>query len=376
MPRAIVVSELRTLTKVVAAFAVVLLALALWGSPAWAQVTSLEKTGPDEVLAGEDFTYAIAVRTATNPATDVEVVDELPSGVDLNGTLPPGCTSDEALNRITVTCDLGEVAANTTETITLEVEAPESTGTITNTAECTDVALAEACADTVETEVLPAADLVITKDDNPEPVDVGDNLAYTLRVTNRGPQEATGVELVDDLPGNVIFIELDEGENNRCNLRPGQVVDCALGDLGPGESTRVRVLVEPEEAGTITNTARVSSNTADPRRGNNVDSVRTTVEADTEPTDEETTDEETTDEETTDEETTDEETTDEETTDEETTAEETTDEETSVVDGQTVIIPDELSDKPLPNTGGPGGIALATGCALLGVGLIVNRIIR
>ena len=245
MPRAFVVSEVRTLTKVVAAFAVVLLALGLWGSPAWAQVTSLEKTGPDEVLAGEDFTYAIALRTATNPATDVEIVDELPSGVDLNGTLPPGCTSDEQSNRFMVTCDLGEVAANTTETITLNVEAPENTGTITNT-------------------------------------------------------------------------------------------------------------------------ARVSSNTADPRRGNNVDSVRTTVEADTEPTDEETTDEETTAEETT----------DEETTDEETTAEETTNEETSVVDGQTVIIPDELSDKPLPNTGGPGGIALATGCALLGVGLIVNRIIR
>ncbi len=32
MPRAFVVSEVRTLTKVVAAFAVALLALGLWGS--------------------------------------------------------------------------------------------------------------------------------------------------------------------------------------------------------------------------------------------------------------------------------------------------------------------------------------------------------
>ena len=30
----------------------------------------------------------------------------------------------------------------------------------------------------------------------------------------------------------------------------------------------------------------------------------------------------------------------------------------------------------LPDTGGPSGIALAAGCALLGVGLIVNRIFR
>ncbi len=75
------------------------------------------------------------------------------------------------------------------------------------------------------------------------------------------------------------------------------------------------------------------------------------------------------------EETTDEETTDEETTEEETT-EETTDEETTVIDGQTILIPDELSDTTLPETGGPSGYVLAAGCALLGVGLIINRIAR
>jgi hypothetical protein len=81
--------------------------------------------------------------------------------------------------------------------------------------------------------------------------------------------------------------------------------------------------------------------------------------------------EETTDEETTDEETTDEETTDEETT-EETTAGKTddTDDEGDVIAGS---IPE--ADE-LPDTGGPSGIALAAGCALLGVGLIVNRIFR
>ena len=30
----------------------------------------------------------------------------------------------------------------------------------------------------------------------------------------------------------------------------------------------------------------------------------------------------------------------------------------------------------LPDTGGPGGYVLAAGCALLGVGLILNRIAR
>jgi uncharacterized repeat protein (TIGR01451 family) len=256
-------------------------------------------------------------------------------------------------------CELGDLAPGESATVTIQVR-PTEVGPVQYTACATAdnvVPTPPEICDTTTTDVVPAADLVITKEDNPEPVDVGDNLAYTLRVTNWGPETAFNVELEDDLPGNVIFIGIDE-ENNICNLDPGQVVECDLRTLVSGESTRVRVFVEPEEAGNIRNTARVSSTTADPRRSNNVDSITTTVEGDAEPTEPP------------------EETTAEETTGNETTDEVTTDEETIVIDGQTIIIPDELSATKLPDTGGPGGIALAAGCALLGVGLILNRIAR
>ena len=53
-------------------------------------------------------------------------------------------------------------------------------------------------------------------------------------------------------------------------------------------------------------------------------------------------------------------------------------EETTVVDGETVIIPKEVAADRLPETGGPtgGGYALAVGCVLIGVSLILNRIVR
>jgi LPXTG-motif cell wall-anchored protein len=41
------------------------------------------------------------------------------------------------------------------------------------------------------------------------------------------------------------------------------------------------------------------------------------------------------------------------------------------VDDDTVLDADEL-----PETGGSSGFLLASGCALLGVGLILNRILR
>lgn len=91
------------------------------------------------------------------------------------------------------------------------------------------------------------------------------------------------VFLTDDLPGNVIFISGDEGENI-CDLEPGQVVECYLVDLLPGVSTQVQVFVEPEEAGTLTNTAQVTSTVADPNLANNQDSVTTTVEGGEDPT--------------------------------------------------------------------------------------------
>lgn len=68
----------------------------------------------------------------------------------------------------------------------------------------------------------------------------------------------------------------------------------------------------------------------------------------------------------------------EKTPDEETTKGAKSGEETTVVNGETVIIPKGVAADELPETGGPtsGGYLLAAGCALLGVGLILNRIVR
>jgi uncharacterized repeat protein (TIGR01451 family) len=77
-----VVSEVGTLEKFVAAFAVALLALALWGSPAWAQAElRVEKTdSPDPVIEGQVLTYTVVVENPGNAdATDVVLTDDLPA---------------------------------------------------------------------------------------------------------------------------------------------------------------------------------------------------------------------------------------------------------------------------------------------------------
>src|SRR5947207_351329 len=53
---------------------------------------------------------------------------------------------------------------------------------------------------------VPAADLAITKTGSPDPVIAGDNLTYTLTITNTGPDTATAVSVTDDLPSETSFV--------------------------------------------------------------------------------------------------------------------------------------------------------------------------
>ena len=92
-------------------------------------------------------------------------------------------------------------------------------------------------------------------------------LLYTLRVTNQGSTGANGVVITDDLPIEVNLVRF-ESDDFTCQEDAG-LVRCT-GNLPVGETGTVRILVEPEVAGTIENTAEVR-----------VAGVRTAIDEDT-----------------------------------------------------------------------------------------------
>jgi uncharacterized repeat protein (TIGR01451 family) len=116
------------------------------------------------------------------------------------------------------------------------------------------------------------ADLSVTKDDSPDPVNRGHNLTYTLTVTNNGPYGASGVTLTDTLPANVTFVSASNG----C-LESGGVVTCDVGTLPNGADAVIQIVVTPATEGTITNTVNVASDVVDPDAANNTDTENTTV---------------------------------------------------------------------------------------------------
>ena len=120
----------------------------------------------------------------------------------------------------------------------------------------------------------PAADLSLTKTDEPDPVAPRGALTYTLRVENQGPNPASDAVLVDTLPEGTGLTSASAG----CR-QSGQTVECALGtiDVGPANAQSVTITVTPRRTGEIVNTARVGASGPDPDRQDNVATSTTTV---------------------------------------------------------------------------------------------------
>ena len=110
----------------------------------------------------------------------------------------------------------------------------------------------------------------------------GDDVTYTLNVSNAGPDPAVNVVLTDNLPDGVVYN--DAASSTECDETSSGVVTCSLGDLASGGIAEVTIVVNAPTAGLLTNTASVTSNTNDPNAANNSDDEETTVESSTPPT--------------------------------------------------------------------------------------------
>jgi len=122
-----------------------------------------------------------------------------------------------------------------------------------------------------------SADLSITQNDSPDLVHTGDNLTYTLTITNHGPSEATGVTITDTLPPGVTVVSVTPSQGT-CT---GQsTIMCELEAVASGATATVTLVVQVlPSAGTggMSNTVSVGNIEPDPDPANNTATVVTTV---------------------------------------------------------------------------------------------------
>jgi uncharacterized repeat protein (TIGR01451 family) len=123
----------------------------------------------------------------------------------------------------------------------------------------------------------PSADLAVAKT-GPATGHVGQQMTYTITVTNNGPSDATGVKLTDTLPKNTGFGSVGSTQGS-CSPSPHhRVVTCDIGAMNSGATATVTLLIKPTRKGDFTDTASVSATSPnDPISGNNTSSFTTKV---------------------------------------------------------------------------------------------------
>ncbi|HXI03852.1 MAG TPA: DUF11 domain-containing protein, partial [Candidatus Saccharimonadales bacterium] len=103
--------------------------------------------------------------------------------------------------------------------------------------------------------VSPPADLAVAQIGEPDSVDPGGSVTYTIVVTNLGPHPSSVVTLRDDLPAGATFVSATADQGICAGSAP---VTCHLGDLADGASATVSVVsLAPLTPGLFTNVARV-----------------------------------------------------------------------------------------------------------------------
>jgi uncharacterized repeat protein (TIGR01451 family) len=232
----------------------------------------------DDVTATEgdsgttEFTFTVSKTGSTTKSVTVDYSTADGSATTANsdytsasGTLTFASGDDTK----TVTVDVaGDAIEELEETFTVDLSNPAN-ATISD-----DQGLG-----TIQNDDFTTADLSLTIDDDLDPVAVGEDLTYTIEVTNNGPAAAVDSAMALGLSNKTTFVSVSSSQGG-CQYFPRKhAAACALGTLSSGQTVTVTIVVSPTRApaNPISAVAGVKSATTDPITTNNKARETTTV---------------------------------------------------------------------------------------------------
>jgi uncharacterized repeat protein (TIGR01451 family) len=228
--------------------------------------------------AGDNVIFTITL-TNNGPwdATGIIVSDVLPTGV----TYVSNSASQGSYGSSTGKWTMDSLSNGSSATLTITASVNQGTGgqTISNTASVTADQEDNNSANNSATAsfTVQSADLGVANTvDNPTP-NVGDNVTYTITVTNSGPWDATGITVSDILPTGVTYVSNSASQGSY----DSDTGNWTVGNLSNGSSATLTITasVNPGTGGqTINNTASVTADQEDNNSANNSATASLTVQ--------------------------------------------------------------------------------------------------
>jgi uncharacterized repeat protein (TIGR01451 family) len=260
---------------------------------------SITKSGPATITAGQNITYNLTFANAgPDAAANGGFQDSLPAGTtfvslthtggNTAGLSIPTCSAPTAGSTGMVSCAAGSYPSGGTDSYDLVLNVntnfPDG-GTLTNTATTStdsfDSNTSNNSASSSAT-VTGLADMSVTKA-GPGTATAGNNISYSITVTNNGPGAASA-QLTDSLPSGTTFVSLaqNNGPAAICSspsFGSNGTVTCNWTTLASGASANFTLVIKTagSAVGSVINTANVSTTASDTNGGNNASPSTTTL---------------------------------------------------------------------------------------------------
>jgi uncharacterized repeat protein (TIGR01451 family) len=222
---------------------------------------TVQKSGNGPISAGENAVFTITV-TNLGPgiAFDATLDDDLPAGIEwgLGGADAADCSIDTAADPDALHCDFGQLNVGASRTVTLTGETTAADcGSIPNLASVAASNEAESDLGNNKDDATIVVDcplIVITKTADDLTVNAGDQIGFTIEVTNTGAGTAFGVTVSDTLPAGMSWSESPDVAG--WSISAG-VLSFGPASLAGGASTSVHIVATTDAAdcGIVPNTA-------------------------------------------------------------------------------------------------------------------------
>jgi uncharacterized repeat protein (TIGR01451 family) len=213
----------------------------------------LSVEGPQKRYLERPATYQVVVENpGTAPARDIELVTKLPKGMQFVKANNMG-EYDAATHSVYWSlAQLPEGQKGTVELTAMPVEAGQQKLEISGKAQ-------QGLSDEVEQDVLVEglAALMFEVRDTQDPIEVGGETTYEIRVVNQGSKAATNVQVVVSLPPGIQALSAS-GETQH-TVQAGGVVFEPLAQLAPKTDTLYRVQVKGVQPGDQRVTVQVNT---------------------------------------------------------------------------------------------------------------------
>lgn len=213
-------------------------------------VLAIECKSPERIIVGREATFEIVVRnTGDAPVNNAVISAPIPAGATFISATEGGDANGN--------WNLGTVAPGASRTLRMVLR-PVGTNSVTVNASATGVC-AQQVATNCTTNVIGIPALLLTGSDDPDPIEVGSNVTYTLAVTNQSSTaQLTNVTLTCQLEEATMQYVSQTGPTQGTVNGP-TIAFAPIAVLAPKETRTYTIVVKAKAPGQVQLSAEAKS---------------------------------------------------------------------------------------------------------------------